>query len=148
MPAFPDEHLELLKRHLAAENAHDLDGTLATLAADCVFVDTGTGERWGGHAEVGAYYQAWWTAFDNHVSTEVRHFPAPDLAIVETRWTGRHVGAFWGIEATGRQIDVPVLIKVPIRDGLMAGEEFFWDRLSLLDQLHASQLAATLAPTA
>jgi hypothetical protein len=26
MPKFPAEHLELLKRHLTAENAHDLKG--------------------------------------------------------------------------------------------------------------------------
>jgi hypothetical protein len=29
MPKFPAEHLELLKRHLTAENAHALEGTLA-----------------------------------------------------------------------------------------------------------------------
>jgi len=134
MPDFPSEHLELLKRHLAAENDHDLDGTLATLAPDCVFEDVGSSQSWRGHEQVGTYYRGWWEAFDNHVTTELRHFPARDLAIVETRWSGRHVGTFWGIAPTGRSIDVPVLIKVPIRDGLMAGEQFLWDRL-LLDQL-------------
>jgi hypothetical protein len=140
----PAEHLALLKRHLEAENAHDLGATLETLAPDCEFEDVGSGERWVGRDAVGGYYRTWWAAFDNHVSTEVRHFPAPDLAIVETRWGGRHIGQFWGIEPTGRQIDVTVLIKVPIRGGLMAGEQFFWDRLSLLEQLGVTRIPERL----
>ncbi len=32
-----NEHLEILGQHLAAENVHDMAGTLATLHPDCVF---------------------------------------------------------------------------------------------------------------
>lgn len=138
----PFDHLDLLKRHLAAENAHDLEATLATLTTDCVFEDLASGRRWLGHAGAGAHYRMWWEAFDNQVSTEVRHFPAPSLAIVETRWAGRHVGEFWGIEPTGRDIDVPVVIFVKIKAGLMAGERFCWDRATLLAQLGVHELPA------
>jgi steroid delta-isomerase-like uncharacterized protein len=140
---FPAEHLDLLKRHLAAENAHDLDGTLATLTADCVFDDLASGRRWLGHVGAGEHYRMWWDAFDNQVSTEVRHFPAPDVAIVVTRWAGRHVGQFWGIPP-GRDIDVPVVIFVTIRDGLMASEQFSWDRATLLNQLGVTTLPEEL----
>ncbi|WTX00797.1 ester cyclase (plasmid) [Streptomycetaceae bacterium NBC_01309] len=137
MSTFSEEHLELLKRHQAAENAHDLEATLATLADDCVFHDLPSGRRWIGHEGATEYYQTWWKAFDHRVTSERLHFPAPHLAIAETRWAGQHVGEYWGIAPTGRPIDVPVVIFVEIRDGLMAGERFIWDRASLLTQLGA-----------
>ena len=39
----------LIGRHLAAENAQDLPGTLATLHPDCRFEDLATGQTWHGH---------------------------------------------------------------------------------------------------
>jgi hypothetical protein len=41
---------ELVRRHLTAENAQDLDGTLATLHPDCRFEDLATGQVWLGPA--------------------------------------------------------------------------------------------------
>ena len=40
---------DLIGRHLAAENAQDLEGTLATLHPDCRFEDLATGQTWRGH---------------------------------------------------------------------------------------------------
>src|SRR5262245_61695231 len=37
---------ELVRRHLTAENAQDLDGTLATLHPECRFEDFATGQVW------------------------------------------------------------------------------------------------------
>ena len=37
-------NIKLLYRHLEAENAQDLEGTLATLHPDCVFEDHATGQ--------------------------------------------------------------------------------------------------------
>lgn len=37
------EPAAVLQRHLAAENAHNLEGTLATLHQDCLFEDYATG---------------------------------------------------------------------------------------------------------
>ena len=36
----------LIGRHLTAENAQDLPGTLATLHPDCRFEDLATGQTW------------------------------------------------------------------------------------------------------
>src|SRR3546814_8895038 len=38
---------KMLLRHLAAENAHDMAGTLATVHPDCVFRDFATGQEIG-----------------------------------------------------------------------------------------------------
>ena len=54
----------LIGRHLAAENAQDLPGTLATLHADCRFEDLATGQTWHGHDGAARHYGQWWTTFD------------------------------------------------------------------------------------
>ena len=48
--------LQLLDRHLAAENAHDLNGTLATRVDDCEFIDDTLGVGWRGHDGAAAHY--------------------------------------------------------------------------------------------
>ena len=70
-----DSRLQVLDRHLAAENAHDLAGTLATLTADCEFVDAALGMRWSGHDGAAAQYTMWWNAFDLRVIGERLHLP-------------------------------------------------------------------------
>ena len=59
--------LALIRRHLEAENAHDLEGTLATLHPQCQFDDFATGQRWFGHEGAAAHYRQWWTTFDVEV---------------------------------------------------------------------------------
>jgi hypothetical protein len=58
---------DLLRRHLTAENAHDLDGTLATLHPECRFDDFATGQTWHGREGAAAHYRQWWTTFDVEV---------------------------------------------------------------------------------
>ena len=47
---------ELVRRHLTAENAQDLDGTLVTLHADCRFEDPATGQVWLGRDGAASHY--------------------------------------------------------------------------------------------
>ncbi len=56
----PDS-LALIRRHLEAENAHDLDGTPATLNPECRFDGVATGQCWVGHEGATAHYRQWRT---------------------------------------------------------------------------------------
>jgi steroid delta-isomerase-like uncharacterized protein len=129
-----ESYLELLDRHLAAENAHDMAGTLATLTEDCEFVDVALGRRWSAHAGAAEHYRMWWDAFDVSVSGERLHL-SRDTAVAETTWRGRHVGPFLGVAPTGRDVELQIAVFVEFRDGLMAGERFYWDTAALSDQL-------------
>ena len=124
----------LLDRHLIAENAHELEGTLATLTDDCVFVDFALGRRWEGRDGAAEHYRMWWDAFDVHVEGRQLHL-AGDVAIAETTWVGEHVGEFLGIAPTHREVRFDVAVFVELRDGLMAGERFYWDRAAVVEQL-------------
>jgi steroid delta-isomerase-like uncharacterized protein len=133
MPA--SDYQELLRRHLDAENRHDMDATLATLRADCVFEDLALGRRFEGHSGAATYYRMWWDAFGTEVTPERLHLVEPATAVAETMWRGKHGGTFMGIEATGRSIEVPVILVAELRDGLMGGERIYWDRATVLEQL-------------
>jgi len=134
-----DPRLQVLDRHVAAENAHDLAATLATLTPDCEFVDGALGMRWSGHEGAAAHYTMWWDAFDVQVTGERLHL-AEDSAVAETTWMGTHVGTFAGIAATHRPVEFTVAVVVEFRDGLMASERFYWDAAGLARQLGVASL--------
>ena len=56
------DRFDVLRRHLDAENAHDLPATLATVHPDCRFQDHATGQAWPPRRR-GSLCQ-WWSAFD------------------------------------------------------------------------------------
>ena len=137
--------LALIRRHLAAENAHDLDGTLATLHPDCRFDDVATGQSWFGHQGAAAHYRQWWTTFDVEVRRGEGQRPyttADDVYIGEATWHGRHIGRFLGIEPTGKTIVQPFIVILSFRDGLMLGERFHYDLASLVRQIGAEPIPA------
>jgi steroid delta-isomerase-like uncharacterized protein len=125
----------VLRRHVAAETKFDMEGTLATLSEDCVFEDIPSGETYRGREAVRGYYREWWEAFGNVPSHSRLYVPAGDSLIVETRFAGSHRGVWRGNPASGRPIDLPVAIVVSFRDGLLAGERFYYDRTTLLAQI-------------
>ena len=65
------------------------------------------------------------------------------MAVVETYFRGTHVGDFLGIAPTERDIDRPIAIFIDLKDGLMAGERFYWDRSTLMFQLGVERIPAT-----
>ena len=136
------QHRELVARHLAAENAHQLEETLATLHPECIFEDVTLGLEYRGREGAGTYYRTWWDAFSIEVRGIARHWTTEGNMIAETRYVGRHTGDFFGVPATGRDIDLRLAVVIRFRDGLMLGERFYYDLASLLSQLGVERLPA------
>jgi steroid delta-isomerase-like uncharacterized protein len=137
--------LALIRRHLEAENAHDLPATLATLHPECEFKDFATGQSWSGHDGAAAHYRQWWTTFDVEVRRGEGQRPyttADDVYIGEATWHGRHIGRFLGIEPTGKTIVQPFIVILSFRDGLMLGERFHYDLASLVRQIGPDPIPA------
>jgi steroid delta-isomerase-like uncharacterized protein len=138
----------LVQRHLKAENAHDLPGTLATLHPDCRFEDLATGQRWSGHDGAAAHYRQWWTTFDVTVKrSDGQHsvwspddHQGGDFYMAEATWHGKHIGPFLGIAPSGRTIVQPFVVVLTFRNGLMLGERFHYDLASLLRQIGAEPI--------
>ena len=136
---------DLVRRHLTAENAQDMPGTLATLHPDCRFEDLATGQTWRGHDGATAHYRQWWTTFDVTVKRgpdQIACWTDDDRYIAEATWHGRHVGRFLDIAPTGRTIVQPFVVRLAFKDGLMLSERFQYDLASLLRQIGADPLPA------
>lgn len=76
--ATPDEFEQIRSlwiAHSKAEDAHDLDGLIATLTDDCVYELMGTHVRWEGHDGARRFYTELLTAFPDI------HFDLIDIVI-------------------------------------------------------------------
>ena len=136
----------LVGRHLEAENAHDLAGTLATLHPECRFEDFATGQSWSGHDGAAAHYRQWWSTFDVAVQRgpgQQAIWSPDDFFMAESTWHGKHIGPFLGLAPTGRTIVQPFVVVLTFKDGLMAGERFHYDLASLVRQIGADPMPAT-----
>ncbi len=135
----------LVRRHLEAENAHDLPGTLATLHPECRFDDFATGQSWAGHDGAAAHYRQWWTTFDVVVQRSPGQratWSADDFYMAEATWHGKHIGPFLGMAPSARTIMQPFVVVLTFRDGLMAGERFHYDLASLVRQIGPDPIPA------
>lgn len=141
-----NQHLDdLVRRHVTAENAQDLPGTLATLHPDCHFEDLATGQTWHGRDGAAAHYRQWWTTFDVTVKRgpgQIASWTDEDSYIGEATWHGCHAGRFLGIEPTGRPIVQPFVVILTFKDGLMLSERFQYDLASLVRQIGADPIPA------
>lgn len=130
-------------RHLRAQNAREMQPTLATLSPECVFEDLALGRTYHGRSGAADYYRLWWEGFAPTVAAERLHWTEDGNGIAETRLQGVHSGHFIGMEATGRRIDVPVAVFVTFSDDdLIAGERFYYDLTTIRRQLALGRSAS------
>ena len=100
----------LLKTHYDVENSHDMNGIMATFSPDCEMLFNRTpftdpqsiraAHESIGFSDTGGAFED----IHNHIDGE--HFTDNEI-IVEGRLCGKHVGEFEGIEATGRNVELP-----------------------------------------
>ena len=100
----------LLKTHYDVENAHDMDGIMATFAPECVMLYnrspfTDPQSIRDAHVRIG-FSGTEGALQDMHNYIDVEHFTEDEI-IVEGRLCGKQVGEFHGIEATGRNVELP-----------------------------------------
>lgn len=131
---------ECVRRHLQFENKQDMEGTLSTLHPDCVFEDMPLGKIYRGIDDARKYYAELWQAFDVVVESRLRHWTIEGNLIAETTFVGPHRAEFLGNAPVGKSIRLPLVVVVTFRDGLMAGERFYYDLAMLLRQIGASNL--------
>ena len=126
---------ELVARHVAAESAHDMAGTLATLHPECVFEDLAMGRVWRGHEGARDHYHEWWNGLDTTVESGRRAWADDGSLIAETGFSCRHIGPFLGVPATQRLFKLRFVVIVSFKAGLMMGERFYYSLDELLEHL-------------
>lgn len=131
---------DALEAHLRAEWSSDLDATMATIHPDDPWqIMHGLGVEVRGFEPVRGYYAG---RFETWPGPGMESFSrvtiAETSAYLECQLTPEPDGAFGGrATAAGAKLDVPAVIIVDFRDGLVLGETLFLDSTLAREQLGA-----------
>lgn len=82
-----------------------------------------------------AYYQNYLTGFSDVQFIIVDVFGQGDKIVKHWRFKGKHTGEFFGMPATGKEVDVQGVTLVKMKEGKIAQEQDFLDNLEFMQQL-------------
>ena len=82
-----------------------------------------------------ALYANYVNGFSNIRFTIVDVFGQGDKLVKHWKFKGKHTGTFFGIPATGKDVDVEGATLVKMRRGKIAEEQDFFDNLVFMQQL-------------
>jgi len=126
----------LVQQHIRLENAHDLEGVLSTFGNSARYDDEAWGEHFDGRDGVRSFYEQLMKALPDLVIDVQHEHVADDCIIVEVIIRGTHLGAWRGLPATGRPVEVPLCgVYTFDPDDRLAGEKIYYDRATVLRQL-------------
>lgn len=132
--------MEIIDRHFAAENAHDVEGTLATYTEDIVWDDvTHPDSPFRGKDEVGQVYSGIIDAIPDVNLRTVRRFTGEGgrFVVDESILTGHVEGEWSGMPGGGAPVDVRILHIFELRDGLISYENAWFDASAVQRQINA-----------
>jgi steroid delta-isomerase-like uncharacterized protein len=130
--------VDIIDRHFAAENAHDVEGTLATYTDDIVWDDvTHPDSPFQGKESVGAVYSGIIDAIPDVHLDSVWRIEANDgnAVIDESILTGHVEGSWSGIEGRGAPVRIRILHVFELRDGLIARENAWFNAADVMRQV-------------
>ncbi len=117
-------------QHSIAEDRRDVDGLVATLAADCVYEIVPTGQRWEGHAGARAFYGELFAAFPDNAFALEHIVVGPQGVFEAARLTGTNLGPWAGAPPSGLPVSLEVVILFPWVPAAerFGGERIWFDR--------------------
>jgi steroid delta-isomerase-like uncharacterized protein len=123
--------LRLVDDHFRYENAHDLDGILATFGAEAGL--TLNGETHDGRDTVRALYEALLHAFPDLQIEVKKRYVAEHTVVAEIVLKGTQRESFLGIPPAGRYVEMPTcaIFRFDAVDKF-AGETVYFDATVLL----------------
>ena len=81
------------------------------------------------------YYNNYLTGFSDAEFIIIDAFGQGDKIVKHWRFKGTHDGEFFGVPATGKQVDISGVTLVKMKDGKIASEQDFMDFLAFYTQL-------------
>ena len=122
----------IVRKHLEAENRHDVEATIATFHRPRYEVN---GEESDGAEAVRDLLQELMAGFPDFTAEVVRVHHADDAVIGEGRVTGTHDGVFAGVPPTGRRVDYPVVAIFEFEEDRLMCEKVYFDGATILTQI-------------
>src|SRR3954454_3885486 len=129
-----DEVLALLDRRSSAWAARDAAALAATHTADGVVVSP-VGGVLAVRAEMQCVYRLWLTSSPDIASQPVDLVIEGARLVQLVRFSGTHLGDFFGMPPTNRHVEFDAALLMTLRDALVAEERRVYDFTGLLVQL-------------
>jgi steroid delta-isomerase-like uncharacterized protein len=128
--------IALVEQHIRLENEHDLEGVLATFGDTARYDDEPWAEHYQGRDGVRQFYSQLMKALPDLEIAVQHRYVAEEAVIVEVLIRGTHRGAWRGLPATGRRVEIPLCgIYTFDANDRLAGEKIYYDRGTVLHQL-------------
>jgi steroid delta-isomerase-like uncharacterized protein len=126
----------IVEQHIRLENEHNLAGVLSTFGDTARYDDEAWGEHYTGVDGVRSFYEQLMSALpDLELDVQDRHV-TDDAIVVEVVIRGTHLGAWRGLPATGRRVEVTLCgVYTFDSNDRLAGEKIYYDRGTVLRQL-------------
>jgi steroid delta-isomerase-like uncharacterized protein len=138
--------IEIARASITAYNDKDWSKAKDTLAADAVYDEKGTHRRIQGADEIIDALQAWAKAFPDSRATFVREFASGNTAVFELVWKGVHAGPLQTptgtIPASNKPVELPACQVVQVEGDKVKSTSQYFDMLTMLTQIGATQSAA------
>jgi steroid delta-isomerase-like uncharacterized protein len=131
-----------IEAHLRAESSQDLDALLAGMTEDCYnFVACDPSPMYQGPEAVARRYKGLWAALPD-LDVRLRRVVAIEGAsvVTEHRLSGTHLGPLFGVEATGRRLEVDTCVVWEFVGERVRGETVYFDLATMLRQAGALTL--------
>jgi steroid delta-isomerase-like uncharacterized protein len=130
--------VDIIDRHFAAENAHDVEATLATYTDDIVWDDvTHPDAPFHGKAEVGSVYTSIIDAIPDVELETVKRFTGEGgrFVVDESILRGHVEGEWAGMAGGGAPVEIRVLHIFEVREGLICYENAWFDAANVQRQI-------------
>lgn len=135
--------MEIIERHFAAENAHDVPATLDTYTDDVVWDDVGHPAcPVQGKAATSGMYEGIMAAIPHLHIESVLRFGDDEHVVDEAVATGHVEGAFLGVDGGDAPVSFRMLHVFDLRNGLIAREQAWFDTAGVLRQIEAHRAAS------
>jgi uncharacterized protein len=130
--------MEIIERHFAAENAHDVPATLATYTDDVIWDDVGNPAcPVQGKGATAGMYEGIMAAIPDLNIESVLRFGDEGHVVDEAIASGHVEGSFLGVDGGGAPVRFRMLHVFDLRDGLIAREQAWFDTAGVLRQIEA-----------
>lgn len=146
----PTRMIEIVSSYGAAKNRRDIGAALESCREDFFIEVVPFSSKIEGKEKVRTHLERLSEAFPDNVA--VREAIAVGDGVVISLWRlrGTMRGRFFGMEPTGRTVDVPMISVFPFTDEQLAGERIFYDVATFCRQagLPIPRAALSEPPTA
>jgi hypothetical protein len=136
----PDQMDQKIEEHFAYEGSDNVDGVLATLAADATHDVVGSplGVLHGREA-ARPFYEALFSDLSESGVKPIRRLYGKDFLVDESLWSGRAPGRPFGIEGHNRPVSFRLLHVINFSpDGQIQQEQVWLDLAAIIQQLSKS----------